>query len=337
MSKGKNKMNILRFKNLLNEGLKELNIIGSCRRRRLGLWECPNFLFLVMGVITIVANISTYLITRESSEPETVIILVTAVTLFIFIIGTFVVRSVDKLAEINQLKSEFINIVSHQLRAPLTGIKWSLDLLMNSKLDGHFSEKEKSYLTAIKEDNERMIKMVQNLLDVARIQEGRMPIKRESVDLVAIINKVIEEYKNFAKANNVAVNFLKDDNIPLVFADREKMRMTIENLIDNAIKYSQGATQGEVKVVLKRQDKTKVLCCVADQGIGIPPDEQHKIFSKFFRAENSLKHQTLGSGLGLYIAKSIVESLGGKINFSSEYKKGSKFWFTLPVATESKI
>ena len=173
-----------------------------------------------------------------------------------------------------------------------------------------------------------MGELVSDLLTVSRIETAKLLLKKEEISLEDLIRKIIEELEPFAKASNVKVEFRAKENLPKVFADPSQIRLVIENLLDNAIRYIK--EKGRVEIKLEKIDK---YCRfeIKDTGVGIPKEDQKYIFQKFFRSENVMRYQTQGSGLGLYIAKSIVEKSGGKIGFKSQEGIGSTFWFTIPL------
>lgn len=305
-----------------------LNIMSECRKYGLRLRECPSFLFLLMGFLTIVAMLGTYVIASRFTDPELVIMLVSGVTILIFSIGNMVVSSFERLAQANRMKTEFISIVSHQLRTPLSSLKWSLNLLTGPHL-GTINEKQLDYLTIIKESNERMIRLVNDLLEVSRIEQGRIILNPQDFALEDLVQTVINDLTGLANTNNVKIFYHKEAGMPKIYADPQKIGFVVQNLIDNAVKYTKG--RGNVEVTIKRSGRDKLLVEVKDEGIGIPVDQRNNIFKKFFRSDNVLKYQTEGSGLGLFIAKAILEAIGGAIGFTSTEGKGSIFWFTVPI------
>lgn len=312
------------FKGFLNQ----FNIIGQCRKYRLSLWQCPQLLFLVMGAVIIATSLITYgLGTRYVADPNTVSLIVLVLTIVLLVIAFSVARSLEGLAEANQLKSEFISIVSHQLRAPLSNLKWATEFLMSGRL-GKVEEKQAEYYSILKENTGRMGELISDLLTVSRIEQGRFPLKKTEFSLENLAKEIIDEFKPLATASNVAVKFEVEESLPKALADSSRIKVVIENFLDNAIRYTRKG--GEVKLRISLKGK-KLLFGVEDSGVGIPKQDQKHIFQKFFRSGNVLKYQTLGSGLGLYIAKSIIEISKGKIWFKSEEDKGSTFYFTLPI------
>ncbi len=233
-------------------------------------------------------------------------------------------RDITKAKEVDKMKSEFVSVASHQLRTPLTAIKWYSELLLKTKL----TKKVKDHIEQISESNERMIELVGDLLSVARIETGKkFDVETKKVDIIPLVKEVIEVQEVLAKSKAVTVKL--DKNFPErleLFIDSDKIRMVFMNLLSNAVKYS---PQGDVIVGCNPQN-TEIVFYVKDSGIGIPEKQKEKVFQKFFRADNVFALQTDGTGLGLYIVKAIVEGHNGKIWFESEEGKGATFYFSLP-------
>ena len=310
----------------------QLNFVSVCRRYHLGLWQCPGFLTLMMGLVTIVAMLGTYFIASYyTDQPEITALIVIITTIVIFIIGSLIVTNFNRLAEVNQMKTEFVSIVSHQLRTPLAVLKWSLNLLMAGKIDE--IEKKDEYLAIIKSSNERMIKLVNDLLDVSRIEQGRLDLKPEKISLADLVKDLIKEMSSLAQAHLVVIETDIAENLPMVLVDVSRLRLALQNLLDNAIKYiPDTAQEGKVKIKLM-SGNGQMKCLIEDNGVGIPTHQQSQVFQKFFRSETIMKRQIEGTGLGLFLSKAIVEASGGKINFISQEGVGSTFWFTLPIKT----
>jgi len=300
----------------------------QCQRLNLSLWECPSFLFVLMGAVTIIAMLGTYFVARLYTSTEIVIVAVTMVTTICFIIGNFVVRSVDRLVEANEMKTEFVSIASHQLRTPLSALKWGIEAIKDTSL----RKKQTQYLNILEENNQRMIRLVNTLLNVTRIEQGRFNLHKEKINLNNIIKQRIKEFKFIAQNNNTKLIFSSDKNIKQITADEQKISMVITNLLSNALQYIKKS--GQVKITTKNK-KDNVLIKIKDNGVGIPEDEQDQIFQKFFRAKNAKRYKTQGSGLGLYIAKSIINAHQGKIWFKSKPDKGTIFYIKLPYKNDN--
>lgn len=307
----------------------QLPFFKECTQFNISLWQCPSFLFFILGLFNIAAMISTYYVSKNlSEEPEITALITIAVSLIIFIIGSVVVQGFDRLLQASKMKTEFIRIASHQLRTPLSSLRWANDLLMEGGV-GKPTEEQSEYLDIIKESNQRMLKLINDLLDVTKIEMGNIMMQVKQIDIKAIAEKVVKELAPLAKANNIAIKSEIPENLPRILSDEEKIEMIFSNLIDNAIKYSDG--RGDVMLKIK-EDKGFLETSVQDKGVGIPKAQQKSIFQKFFRSDNVMKHQTVGTGLGLFIIKAIIDANKGSIWFDSEEGKGTTFYFRLPIA-----
>lgn len=243
--------------------------------------------------------------------------------------GTLVVlHDITREKIIERLKTEFVSISAHQLRTPLSAIKWTLRMLLDGDL-GRINKEQKEFLEKTYRSNERMIDLINSLLNVTRIEEGRFLYRPILMDLSEIVESVIESLQEEIKRRQIDFKFVKPEKkLPKVMADREKIRLAIQNLIDNAVRYT--LPGGRVKVSLK-QTNGEIKFKVEDSGLGIPKNQQDRVFRKFFRGVNAVRLETEGSGLGLFIAKNVIEAHNGKIWFESEENKGATFYFTLPI------
>jgi signal transduction histidine kinase len=314
--------------------LSQLNIGAQCRKYQVPLRQCPQFLFTAMGVAIILTTVSTYFIgISYNSDPEMVALIVIGLTVVLLVISFIILQSFEQLAETNRLKTEFISIVSHQIRSPLTNLKWIVEILMSGIL-GKTEGKEAEYYKILKENLERMQKLVSELLTVSRIEATKLVLKKEDFSMENLARDLVAEFEPLAKSSNIKLVTEFESGLPKVTSDPFQTLQVLENLLYNAIRYIGspiGGKQGEIMLKLSR-DGRFVMCQVVDNGIGIPKDDQRYIFQKFFRADNVRRYQTSGSGLGLYIAKNIIERSGGKMGFVSNEGKGTAFWFKLPIA-----
>lgn len=245
-------------------------------------------------------------------------------------IGTLVVlRNVTREKIIEKLKTEFVSITAHQLRTPLSAIKWTLRMILDGDV-GKIAEQQKELLAKTYQSNERMIKLINDLLNVTRIEEGRFLYNVQKQDMIKIVKKVIIPLKEMAQRKGLKFELeIAKEKIPKVELDREKISLVIQNLVDNAIHYTKS---GEIKVSLKYLKKEKqILFSVKDTGIGIPRGQQDRVFTRFFRAANAIRAETEGTGLGLFISKNIIKAHEGRIWFESNKDKGTTFFLTLPV------
>lgn len=237
-------------------------------------------------------------------------------------------EELKKAKELDRMKTEFISIAAHQLRTPLSAVKWTLRMLIDGDL-GLLNSEQQTFLMQGYQSNERMIHLINDLLNVARIDEGRFNYEFTLVNLEDLIDGVISETSHLIKKKKLHFTYEKPENrIPKIKVDVQKIRLAVQNLIDNAIKYTPSG--GRVTIFLKN-DNMKVEFKVRDSGIGIPESNVKRLFTKFYRSENAIRTQTEGSGLGLFIVKNIIEKHGGKVEVESEEGKGSTFSFYLPV------
>lgn len=236
----------------------------------------------------------------------------------------------NKANQLEDIKSDFITIASHQLRTPISAIRWSLDTLLSGRV-GNLTDKQKEVTTEAYQNNKFMIKVVNDLLRVSRIEEKGVDLVPTLVDLKPIFSAVIDQYQDLASAFNCKIILKAQPSCPKAYVDAIQIKSVIEALVDNAVRYSQ--LKGSVKITLKKS-KDSLLFQVSDQGIGIPNAETSKVFSKFYRGSNALKAQTEGLGLNLYLVKKIVDASGGKIDFISNNSFGTTFSVYLPTKVQ---
>jgi len=240
-------------------------------------------------------------------------------------------ESKDRDETISAMKSEFITVAAHQLRTPLSAVKWTMKLILDGDV-GAIPDEQRIVLAKGYEANERMIALVGDLLNVARIEEGKFGYVFAKDDIVALVKKIVGEFMLKSAEREIRLVFEKPEFESLmIIMDQGRIEMALNNLIENAIKYS--LPKGFVAVILKKEGDY-VIISVSDTGVGIPKEAHYGIFHKFFRAPNVVRLQTEGSGLGLFMVKNIIERHGGKISFTSEENKGTTFTFTLPVLEE---
>ena len=235
-------------------------------------------------------------------------------------------RAQEREKKIEQLKTEFVSLAAHQLRTPLAEIKWALDALSDEDM-GKLNEQQKTVIQKTVASNNRMIRLVNDLLNVTKIEEGKYLFHREPAQLTDALLLVVETYKPQAVRKGVELLLeLPQNPPPLLLLDREKIELAMQNLVDNALKYTPSG--GQVTVTLS-YDTKKVEVRVRDTGIGIPDNEKQRVFERFFRAGNAKLKEPVGTGLGLYLTKNIVEAHGGVMRFESKENEGSMFGFTI--------
>jgi PAS domain S-box-containing protein len=228
---------------------------------------------------------------------------------------------------ISKMKSEFISITAHQLRTPLSAIKWTLKMFLDGDI-GEVTVEQKEFLERAYNINERMIKLINDLLNVSRIEEGKFLYEFSLSSLEKIIQETIDLLSKQIRERNIKFSFqLPTGPLPKIRIDSAKIRIAIHNLLDNAIRYTPA---GGVVTLEAKFEQDKIQIKISDSGVGIPTSEQNRIFTKFYRGSNVIKMQTEGSGLGLFIVKNIIERHKGKICFESG-TGGTTFYITLPI------
>jgi len=234
----------------------------------------------------------------------------------------------ERLKELDRLKSDFVSNVSHELRTPLTAIKGAVDLLLR-EVPGRLNESQTHYLTRVRSNTQHLAGLINDLLDLAKIEEGKVELKGARVSVGGLVHEVMETVKPLAAEKPVLLEVKLPEPSVLVWADRDKVTQVLMNLIGNAIKFT--PPQGRVMVSAWRDGTEWAQVSVNDSGPGISTEECQKIFQKFYQVSEYGEPKPKGTGLGLAISKALVELHGGKIWVESEEGRGSKFSFTLPV------
>ena len=235
-------------------------------------------------------------------------------------------RDISREKNIQKMKTEFVSIVAHQLRTPLSAIKWSLRMILDGEA-GQITIQQKEWLDKTYQSNERLIVLVNDILNVSHIEEGKFLYDVQETDLGEIVEGVLEDNKEIITRQKLKVSFQKAEDFSLVRVDKEKVQLAIQNLVNNAIHYT--PPEGKIRLSL-RKEGDNLLLVIKDSGIGIAKADQKKVFQKFFRGRNAIKARTDGTGLGLFIAKNIIGAHHGRIWLESQLGKGTTFYLTLP-------
>ena len=249
------------------------------------------------------------------------------------ILGAIIVfRNIEKEKQIDRAKNEFISLVSHQLRTPLSAINWYAEALMTGDL-GKLKSEQAEYLHRISDSNQRMIALVNSILEVSRIELDTFIVDARLTDVAGLLDEAVTDFSYQLKLKSISLIKKYSSSIGVVNMDPRYGRMIMENLLSNAIKYTPSGGEVTVAALIK---KNQLHLEVSDTGYGIPKEEVSKVFTKMFRGHNIIDKDTDGTGLGLYIVKSIVDSAGGRISFETEEDKGTKFTVILPVKKGTK-
>jgi PAS domain S-box-containing protein len=239
-----------------------------------------------------------------------------------------ILHDITREKTIERMKIEFVSISAHQFRTPLSAIRWSLETLSKEKL-GKLTEGQKEIVGKAQDSNERMLTLIDDLLDVVSIEEGRRLYKPTFSELEKVIQSVTEYYQEEIRKKQIKFEFqVPSEKLPKIKIDTAKIVLAVKNLLDNAIKYT--LPGGMITIALKSTEK-EIEFSIEDTGIGIPEDQQQNVFKKFFRGSNAVKIETEGNGLGLFIVKNIIEAHNGKIWFQSEEGEGTTCYFNLPL------
>ncbi len=236
--------------------------------------------------------------------------------------GLATIFDITEQKELDKAKTEFVSLASHQLRTPSATIKWYMDTLLSGEI-GELSPKQKDYLTRVHKVNEGMIDLIETLLNVSRIEIGSIKPESKPTNVIELCESVLIELSYQIEEKKINIVKQYNDNLKDIESDPKFLRIVIQNLVSNAVKYTPDG--GTIIITFKESSGEKAII-VSDTGVGIPEGEQDKIFTKLFRADNvrSLVGSQ-GTGLGLYLVKSIMEAMGGSISFVSEENKGSTF------------
>jgi len=254
----------------------------------------------------------------------------------------FVFRDATREREVDRMKTEFVSLVSHELRTPLTSIKGFAEFILDGDA-GPVNDELRSYLDIIRANADRLMRLIRDILDLTRIEAGRMELHCDNHSLHAIIDEALVSVRHMVDEHKQEIKVLLEEDLPDIWADRERMVQILVNLLGNASKYSVAGSKIRVAGQVVHPDDTlppgtqeyisqpAFLISVHDRGMGIPIEEQMHIFERFYRTEQAGRMQIQGSGLGLAIVKSFVELHGGNIWLHSEPGKGTSFYFTIPL------
>lgn len=239
-------------------------------------------------------------------------------------------KTQERSRELAEMKSQFVTVAAHQLRTPLSAIKWTLQIFLGGDA-GTVTTEQRQLLQQADDTNEYMIGLVNSLLDTARIEEGKLGFNFRKVSLLDCMRKVVEQVRPATERAGLTIAFAPPAHDVWVIADPERLELAVSNILDNAVHYSK--PQGHIAVTIS-EEKGLATVSIEDNGIGIPVKDVSKICTRFFRAANAILAQANGSGLGLFIARNIIEHHHGKMWFTSREGEGTTFFFSLPTAQQ---
>ncbi|MEG6569082.1 ATP-binding protein [Thermoanaerobacterium thermosaccharolyticum] len=238
-----------------------------------------------------------------------------------------VFHNITEFKELDQVKDDFISIISHEFKTPLTSIMMGTSIILEEKI-GTINEKQKSTLLAIEEEGEKLTELVNELIELTKIESGKEVYNFKCCSMFGIVENTIKPLYNIASEKGVNLSHSVDEDLPCVYADPEKISWVLNNLITNALKYTDAGDDISISATI---DNNMMQISVKDTGVGIPKEYKDKIFDKFFHTKNGDDFEIKGTGLGLAVVKEIVEAHGGKVWCESDLDVGSNFMFTLPI------
>ncbi len=236
-------------------------------------------------------------------------------------------EQIAKEQELNRAKSEFVSLASHQLKTPLTTINWYAEMLLRKEV-GSITEEQEKYLETIFHNGRRMVELVNALLNASRVELGALSIDPKPLNLIEVADSVLDELLPRIKDKKLQIEKKYEKNLPIINADPQLSRIIFQNLLSNSVKYA--PDNGKITLAIETE-KSNILIKVSDNGCGIPETQQAQIFKKLFRADNAKMKDPDGTGLGLYIIKSVLDQSGGKIWFESAENKGAVFYVAIPL------
>jgi signal transduction histidine kinase len=231
------------------------------------------------------------------------------------------------LRQLDKAKDEFVSMASHQLRTPLTSVKGYISMVLEGDA-GKISESQRQLLNEAFNSSERMVRLIGDFLNVSRLQTGKFIIDKRPIDLSKLVEQEIDSLQSYALARQMELIYHRPKDFPMINIDEGKIRQVVMNFADNALYYSKSYSSATINLSVEGDH---AVFTVKDYGIGVPHDEQAKLFTKFYRASNAKKARPDGTGVGLYLAKKIIIAHGGRMIFESTQGKGSTFGFSIPI------
>ena len=289
----------------------------------LPFWKKPDFLLLILGLVNIGGMLGTYFWASRKVDPREAFLWVALESGFVLIIGNTIVELFKKSLSALKMKKDFISIISHQMKNPLTTIKWSLERL---EKDGkNFLEKQKDHLEKIAFANDTLIELANNFIFLEKVEDDRS-VQCQKVEATSLLTRKIEEFALSARAKNIEIKTFFPQKKVFVLADGIFLGIIFDNFLSNAIRYSFEKSTISVRI---KKTKKKLVFLFENVGVKIKEDEAGLLFEKFYRSASAKEFSPQGSGLGLYISKVLAEKMSGKVGIYSQGKK-TIFWASFP-------
>lgn len=293
----------------------------------ISFWKHPDVVLLAMGLINIFVMVVTYAwASNLVKDPREAVLLVAAEATLIILIGNIISESSRQIFRTSRLRKEFVQIISHQMRTPITTIKWNVELLKIG--DPNLTSEQLKNVEKIEKEIEKIKMTVADVMNASKTEAGLMVREDKPTSFNSIVRDCIERVEEYARLKKVIIKFKTDLTEEDKTVLSEQFKIVFLNLIENAVRYSQ--VDKEVVISLGKK-KNQANFSIKDWGIGIAKEDRENIFAKFYRGKNALKKEPEGTGLGLYVTKLIVENARGKISFHSKPKEGTEFKVALPI------
>ncbi|MFC1751576.1 sensor histidine kinase [Patescibacteria group bacterium] len=309
----------------------KVNIFREYKNLGIKFWQYPHVLF---GIYVVFLAVCLYVVAPMVVEKQLPAILFVGslLIIFLYLVGYIITFTFNRIVNDDRIKSEFVSIASHQLKTPLVNSQWTIDALKQEIKDNKTPRSLDESLSGLHLINKKMLFIIESFLDLTSIESRRLVFDKEEFSLVSVTQKETDSFFNTAKQKSVVLDFSNSTNLPNVSGDIKQTSMVIQNLVDNAIKYT--PTGERVTIRIKKENDSFLHWEISHPGPGIPKENQKYIFKKFYHAytkKTGDETKKKGFGIGLYIAKEIVSMSGGKIGFNTKKGEGATFWFTLPI------
>lgn len=289
----------------------------------LPFWKKPDFLIFILGLINIFGMLGTYFWASKRIDPQEAVLWVALESSLVLIVGNFILELFKKSLSALKMKKDFISIISHQLRNPLTVIKWSLEGIIQEA--ENLTKKQRHQIKKMIVANETLIELSNNFIFLERLEDDKN-FQKEKIDAVLLIKNKIKEVVSFAEEKKLKIKTFFGQKKRFVLANEDFLNIIFDNFLSNSIRYSFEKTVISVRI---KEEKGNVFFYFENKGIGIKKEEEDLLFEKFYRSDSAKEFSPQGSGLGLYISKFLTDKMKGKIGFKSR-KNVTIFWVSFP-------